>query len=102
MENVFLVYQSWSDVERSQLERFEQCFPPPRFEFHCHCTDQDEPWCVLYDNTLDRILLHIARVGSKYVVAIDDQAATVHPSIKDAVRSALSRVHPPTSARGVA
>jgi hypothetical protein len=34
----------------------------------CSHTDIGDPWCIVYDSEHHRIILHIARIESQYVV----------------------------------
>jgi hypothetical protein len=100
--DVFLIYQNSSEAEQKELEQLRKTFPEPRFELDSQCAESDEPWCLVYDNTFDKMVLRLARIGSRYVVALEGQPATSHSNLSDAIRLALSRAEKPPSAREVA
>jgi hypothetical protein len=37
-------------------------------ELECTHTDEGDPWCVVYDQTRGRIVLHIARIDRSYFI----------------------------------
>ena len=43
-------------------------------EVECQCTDEGEPWCVIYDRASDGVIVHLARIDRKYVIILPLQA----------------------------
>ena len=43
--------------------------PLPGFELECAHTDEGDPWCIVYDGERELVVLHIARIDSRYVMA---------------------------------
>ena len=58
----------WSIREQSELERLQAAYPPPYYEMETSTTEEGDPWCVVCNSALDRIIVHIARIGCKYVI----------------------------------
>jgi hypothetical protein len=99
--NIFTMYQNWTDAERTQLEELRHAFPEPQFELECQCSDHDEPWCLVHDKTFDRNVLHLARIGLRYVIAIENQPAVIFSKLSDAIALGISKA-PRGSTREVA
>ena len=54
----------------SRSERIRaECAPLPGFELECAHTDEGDPWCIVYDRERELVVLHIARIDSRYVMA---------------------------------
>jgi hypothetical protein len=58
----------WSISEQSELQRLQAAYPPPYYEMESSATEEGDPWCVVCDSALDRIVVHIARIGGRYVI----------------------------------
>jgi hypothetical protein len=59
----------WTDDERAEIRRLEKvCHAAGDWDLECSHTDAGDPWCVVYDRTLERTILHIARIDRQYVV----------------------------------
>lgn len=58
----------WSIGERSELQRLQAAYPPPYYEMESGKTEEGDPWCVVCNSALDRVFVHIARIGCKYVI----------------------------------
>jgi hypothetical protein len=63
----------WSSGEKSELQRLHTVYRPPRYEIECSLTEDGDPWCVVYDCVRDEITVHIARIGSRYIVVHPDK-----------------------------
>jgi hypothetical protein len=62
--------QRLSEEERAYLNRISRlCRLGTRFELDCQCTEGGDPWCIICDQFLDRVVLHLARIDRKYVIA---------------------------------
>src|SRR5262245_3567669 len=61
--------QDWTESERAEIRRLEKvCDASKHWTLECSQTDIGDPWCVVYDREHHRIILHIARIASQYVV----------------------------------
>jgi hypothetical protein len=59
----------WSGDERAELRRLAQlCDASQDWCLECSHTDAGDPWCVIYDQHEQGIILHIARIDRQYVV----------------------------------
>ena len=59
----------WSGDEHAELRRLEQlCDASQDWSLECSHTDAGDPWCVIYDQHEQGIILHIARIDRQYVV----------------------------------
>ena len=61
--------EDWSSREKLDLQRLHTAYPPPDYEIECSLTEEGDPWCVVRDCVRDTIIVHIARIGNRYVVA---------------------------------
>jgi hypothetical protein len=60
----------WTHQELCEIERIRaECAPLPGFELECAHTDEGDPWCIVYDRERELVVLHIARIDSRYVMA---------------------------------
>ena len=60
----------WSIPERIQTERIRYlCEKCPHLEFDGGQTDEGDPWFIVYDCERKQIVLHIARIDRRYVMA---------------------------------
>lgn len=60
----------WSIPERMQIERIRYlCEKCPQLELDGGQTDEGDPWLVVYDPDREQVVLHIARIDSRYVMA---------------------------------
>ena len=54
----------------NRTELFPRCaLPVLGFELECAHTDEGDPWCIVYDAERELVVLHIARIDSRYVMA---------------------------------
>ena len=54
----------------NRTELFPRCaLPVLGFELECAHTDEGDPWCIVYDRERELVVLHIARIDSRYVMA---------------------------------
>jgi hypothetical protein len=59
----------WTDNERAEIRRLEQlCDASQDWLLECSHTDAGDPWCIIYDQQQEGIILHIARIDRQYVV----------------------------------
>jgi hypothetical protein len=59
----------WTDDERAEIRRLEQlCDASQDWSLECSHTDAGDPWCIIYDQEQEGIILHIARIDGQYVV----------------------------------
>ena len=59
----------WSTPEQIQIERIRYlCEKCPQLEFDCGQTDEGDPWFVVYDRKREQVVLHVARIGRRYVM----------------------------------
>jgi hypothetical protein len=63
----------WTSNEKLELERLRDAYPSPQFEMECDSTEDGDPWCVVSDPTLDRVIVHIARIERSYVVIFPER-----------------------------
>jgi hypothetical protein len=60
----------WSTPERIQIERIRYvCDKCPQLEFDGGQTDEGDPWFLVHDRVLEQVILHIARIDRRYVMA---------------------------------
>jgi hypothetical protein len=51
----------WTSEELGEIDRIRAvCVKHGGLEFECSHTDEGDPWCVVYEQTRGRIVLHIA------------------------------------------
>jgi hypothetical protein len=86
--------RDWSEHERGQLRRLEElCASKAHWVLECSHTDAGDPWCVIYDKWRQRVMLHIARIDLRYVVALpQERTAAKKPTMADAVDAAVARL----------
>jgi hypothetical protein len=59
----------WIDRERVEIDRLRAlCDGIPAWELECGHTDAGDPWVVIYDQQDDLTVIHIARIGGRYLV----------------------------------
>jgi hypothetical protein len=59
----------WTSEELGEIDRIRAlCVKQGGLEFECSHTDEGDPWCVVYEQTRGRIVLHIARIGRCYFI----------------------------------
>ena len=60
----------WSVPERIQIERIRHlCEGSPELDFDGGQTDEGDPWFIVYDRVHEQVVLHIARIERRYVMA---------------------------------
>ena len=83
--------QDWTDRELAEIERVkEACACHPLFEIECSHTDEGDPWCIVYDQARNQIILHIARIDRRYVLVRPMKGSERCTSIGAAIETALS------------
>ena len=81
--------EDWTDRERAEIERIQRvCTEFSNLELECSHTDENDPWCIVYDTAADRILLHIARIDRRYVVVPPQKGLERYTSMVAAVETA--------------
>jgi len=82
----------WTDHEREEIGRVEPlCRKLEHWELECTHTDAGDPWCVIYDQRRDVVVLHIARIERRYVVASPARERSVPaPTIEIAIDFAVT------------
>ena len=64
-------HRDWSREELASIDRISTiCRSIGCLELECQCTDEGDPWCIIYDRACDRVVLHLARIERKYVVVL--------------------------------
>ena len=59
----------WTDDERAEIRRLEKvCHASEPWSLECSHTDVGDPWCIVYDQHHQAIILHVARIDRQYVV----------------------------------
>jgi hypothetical protein len=58
----------WTIGEQSELQRLQAAYPPPYYEMESGATEAGDPWYVVCNSGLNRVVVHIARIGCKYVI----------------------------------
>ena len=71
---------NWTSNEKSELERLRTAYPLPQFEMECNSTEDGDPWCVVSDPSLDRVIVHIARIGRSYIVIHPERSVSTKVS----------------------
>ncbi|WP_395670872.1 hypothetical protein [Phenylobacterium sp.] len=79
----------WTATERAQLEALGQRFAEtdPGVEVVFGATEDGDPWCVVKDQN-EEIIVHVARIGGRFVVhyAVDDalaEGADLHAALSE-------------------
>jgi hypothetical protein len=82
----------WTSEELGEIDRIRAiCAKRGDLELECSHTDEGDPWCVVYDPTRGRIVLHIARIARCYIIVSPRQTkSTRSTSIAQAVETALT------------
>jgi len=63
----------WSSDEKLELQHLDTVYPAPHYKIECSLTEDGDPWCVVLDSLRDTIIVHIARIGRRYVVGRPDK-----------------------------
>jgi hypothetical protein len=59
----------WTDGEKAEIRQLEQlCHASEDWSLECSHTDAGDPWCIIYDQHQQGIILHIARIDRRYVL----------------------------------
>ena len=96
--NIPLRGKNWSEHERKEIGRLEAvCSATDHWSLECDHTDAGDPWCIIYDQQDNRIVLHIARIERRYVVVWPREGRSAETSsMTAAVEMALERLRVPT------
>jgi hypothetical protein len=91
----------WTDDERAEIGRLETvCDACDHWTLECSCTDEGDPWCVIYDQAVGRIIIHIARIGREYVVVWGEQRVAKTKIMAEAIYIVLGKLRPHRRRRG--
>ena len=85
----------WTQQELCEFDRIRsECTPHSSFELQCSHTDEGDPWCIVWDRERELVVLHIARIDCRYVMA---RASHPKPltvaSLSVAINAALDELH---------
>ena len=65
----------WTRQERSEIDRIRGvCREYSHLQFDSGQTDEGEPWCIVCARECEEVVLHLARIGSRYVIAHPSQS----------------------------
>jgi hypothetical protein len=102
MMPLLLLGHDWTANERAETRRLEKfCEASNDWILECSHTDAGDPWCVVYDERHQRIVVHIARLERRLVVVMPRaQRVAYTTSMTAAVEMALNelRSHGPVLA----
>jgi hypothetical protein len=84
----------WTANERAEIRRLEKfCEASDDWILECSHTDAGDPWCVVYDERHQRIVVHIARLERRLVVVMPRaQRVAYTTSMTAAVEMALNEL----------
>jgi hypothetical protein len=85
----------WSIPERIQIERIRYvCDKCPQLELDGGQTDEGDPWVLVYDCDREQVVLHIARIERRYVMARASRSKPLTAaSLSAAVDAALDELY---------
>ena len=85
----------WTPQELCELDRIRvRCSPHSSFELQCGHSDEGDPWCIVYDREREEIVLHIARIDCRYVMARASHAKLfTDSSLSVAINAAFDELH---------
>jgi hypothetical protein len=85
----------WTPQELCELDRIRaRCSPRSTFELQCSQTDEGDPWCIVYDREREQVVVHLARVDDRYVMARTSHTKLfTASSLSAAVNVALDELH---------
>ena len=85
----------WTDDERAEIRRLETvCDASDHWTLECSRTDEGDLWCLVYDQALGRIIIHIALIGREYVVVWGEQRAARTKIMAEAIDIVLEELRP--------
>ena len=80
----------WSPQELHEIDRVRAlCDQRSGLELECSHTDEGDPWCIVYDQTRGRIILHVAKIDRCYVVVTPPRKSVRATTMSQAVEIAL-------------
>jgi hypothetical protein len=69
--SVALDHEGWSYQERREIKRIRvECAKHQELVLEASRTDEGDPWCIVYDCRRDVVILHLARIDRRYIVAL--------------------------------
>jgi hypothetical protein len=84
----------WTSRERGEIDRLEShCRDLGHSALECSFTEAGDPFCVVYGQHPDDVVLHIARIDRRYVVDSAGRARSVTlPTIEVAIDIAITQL----------
>jgi hypothetical protein len=84
----------WTDREQAEIDRLgTYCRDPGHWGLECRHTDAGDPFCLIYDQRRDVVVLHIARIERRYVVDSPERERSVTvPTIEVAIDIAITEL----------
>jgi hypothetical protein len=80
----------WSYQEQCEIDRVRAaCMEHPHLSLEAGLTDEDDPWCIVYDRERERVIFHLARIDSSYIVETSDFRRKRIKTIAEAIDVAL-------------
>ena len=58
----------WLIREQFELQRLQAAYPLPCYEIESGATEDGDPWCAVCNSASNQVVVHIARIGCKYVI----------------------------------
>lgn len=60
----------WSREEQQEINRIRAaCRQHAYLDLATGRTDEGDPWCVVHDRKRNQVVMHIARIGFRYIIA---------------------------------
>jgi hypothetical protein len=94
-----LINEAESSPKMNELARWHKigrirvaCRVRPSLEFDGGQTDEGDPWCVVYDRQRDQVVMHMARIGSGFIIASPNQSKLQKPATPQAAVNAVLRI----------
>ena len=85
---------NWTDRERAEIDRLEAyCRELGHLGLECTHTDVGDPFCIVYGEHPENVVLHIARIDRRYVVDTPGRGRSVTlPTIEVAIDIAVTQL----------
>jgi hypothetical protein len=85
-----VVWEDWSDEERSELDRLAASFQDERYDIESGKTDEMDLWWIVHDAQSEGVVIHIARAGRWYLVWLGSGRSIRSRGLKTAIDLILS------------
>jgi len=83
--------RNWTEVEQAEIIRLRAaCAGAEHMILECSHTDEGDPWCIIYHQRHQRIVIHIARIDRRYVVVVPLKGSSWTTTMKAAVDLAFA------------